>query len=178
MSVPANQVTVGKHPLTDYGGAGQYGLSLAADGIACGSVRGTENVLEVARRSDGSLLRAHIQFTTLCGDGSGTATADFRWRDRTDVTAPTSPRTLTLSGTPRTVTWTRSASSDTATTLVRLVPGDGTGATVTSGLPVAMTASGSAPLPAVRAGAQYTLPAWAVDTTGNVSAPRTLAVRG
>jgi hypothetical protein len=178
LSVPGNTLALGKHVLTDFGDFQRNGLSLGANGLSCGSVSGTENVLDVARRPDGTLLRAHIRFTTVCGDGSGGATAELQWRDRADVTAPARPAALTVSGAPRTVRWTRSASSDARTTVVRLVAGDGAGATVTSGLPVAMAATGTAAMPTVVTGEQYTLMAWPVDRTGNVGTPRTLAVRG
>lgn len=178
LSVPGNSITLGKHSLTDYGDFQRYGMILSANAIGCGSISGTENVLDVARRPDGSLLHAHIRFTTVCGDGSGRATAELQWRDRADVTGPARPQALAVAAGTRTASWTRSATSDTRTTVVRLVAGDGSGATVTSGVAVAMAASGTAALPALVSGQQYTLVAWPVDRTGNVGTPRTLTLRG
>ncbi len=178
LSVPGDSITLGKHSLTDFGDHQRYGMVLSANAYGCGSTSGTENVLDVARRPDGTLLRAHIRFTTACGDGSGRATAEIQWRDRADVTAPARPQTLVVDAASRSATWTRSATSDARTTVVRLVAGDGSGATVTSGVAVAMAATGTAPLPALVAGQQYTLMAWPVDRTGNVGTPRTVAVHG
>ncbi|PYY46369.1 hypothetical protein DEJ03_07755 [Curtobacterium sp. MCLR17_043] len=54
---------------------------------------------------------------------------------------------------------------------MRLVEGDGTGATVLSGSAIGTAAAGSATLPALRTGQRYTVLAWAVDAAGNVSNP-------
>lgn len=178
LSVPGNTIALGKHSLTDYADFQRYGMLLTANAIGCGSISGTENVLDVARRPDGTLLHAHIRFTTVCGDGSGRATAEILWRDRGDVTAPARPQALSVVAGSRTASWTRSATSDARTTVVRLVAGDGSGATVTSGVAVAMAATGTAPLPTLVQGQQYTLMAWPVDRTGNVGTPRTLTVQG
>lgn len=139
----------------------------------CNGTQGTATISDLALAPDGSVDRARVRFSVACGNDTrpGPVTGELLWRSRTDVTAPrgASPVSVSTTGTPK-VTWGKSSSGDAATTIVRLVPGDGTGATPTSGSAVAASsAAGSATIAGLPAGRQYSVMVWVVDRTGNVS---------
>lgn len=169
-------ITPGKHKIASFGDKRRNGMGMSVGSYGCNVLGGTEDVRSIAFAPDGSIDHARITFAFDCAEAQ--ATADFRWRDRADVTPPTKPRGLTLTGVAtRTVTWTPAPNRDTTDTIVRLVPGDGTNAIPSSGFAVGNGLSGSAVLPALPTGAQYTLMAWAVDATGNVGIAQTRPFR-
>ncbi len=139
----------------------------------CNGTDGSATISDLALAPDGSVDRARVRFSVACGNDPrpGPVTGELLWRYRSDVTAPrgASPVTVSTAGTP-TVTWGTSSSSDAATTIVRLVPGDGSGATPTSGAAVATSSTaGSATIAGLPTGRQYSVMVWVVDRTGNVS---------
>jgi hypothetical protein len=138
----------------------------------CNGVTGSEKLSNVRYAADGTLAQMHATFRVRCGgDPSGQMVeGEFLWRNRSDVTPPSGPRGFGIVGTAtHTVSWGTSASRDAAGTIVRLVPGDGSGALPTSGYPVGAGPAGSAELLGLPTGQRFTVMAWAVDATGNVS---------
>ena len=171
LSIPGDhRITNGRHTFTGYGDSNSWGSLLATDGHACGSDKGVMTVKNAGLAADGEVEHMRIDMSFDCGV-LGKYGAEFLWRYRNDVTAPKGPRSLTLSSTTtgRTVTWGTSASKDAASTIVRLVPGDGSSAQTTSGYALGSGSAGSAALPPLPAGQRFTVMAWSVDTTGNLS---------
>lgn len=155
------------------GGQGQYGASLTAHGQGCGDYHGTIDVHSFALDSDGRPALADVDFSIVCdSDTAHPLTGTLRWQARTDLTAPSAPGAVSVSGT--TASWTGSPSSDAVRTVARLVAGDGTGATPTSGWPIADGRQLTGALPAAASG-RYTVAVFAVDAAGNVSPARTAA---
>lgn len=151
-------------------GAALLGISRASRD--CNGTEGTQTTSGLAFDDRGKVDRAKIVFSVDCGNDPypEPVRGELLWRYRSDVTPPRGPAGVTISGTgTRTVTWSGSKSADAVATVVRLVEGDGTGATVLSGSAIAAGAPGSATLPALRPGQQYTVTAWSIDSAGNVS---------
>ncbi|WIE55623.1 hypothetical protein [Curtobacterium sp. MCBD17_003] len=165
-------LTAGRHAEQWFG---NYGLDFSNGASGCGGSSGTETITSVGFLPDHLIDHLHATFTATCpSDPTHPITGLIQWQDRSDVTAPAAPKGLTLIGSgTRKVTWTRSASADAATTIVRLVSGTGVDATPTSGYAVGASASGTATLTLPK-GRRYELMAWAVDETGNVGSPRTI----
>ncbi|MCU1422022.1 MAG: hypothetical protein JWN36_1673 [Microbacteriaceae bacterium] len=162
------------HHLTDQGGTGDplYGQSVSVNGMGCTTAGGNEDVDAFTADSFGYATLAKIRFTQYCsGDTAHPMTGTFLWNYRSDTTAPNAPTGLTVgSGAGATARWTASSSSDATHTIARLVAGDGSGATPLSGYALSGGTSTSVALPSVGAGA-YTVAVFAVDATGNASAP-------
>ncbi|ROP61464.1 hypothetical protein [Curtobacterium sp. PhB115] len=164
---------------------GEYGdgvpiLDISRAYRDCNGTTGSAKISGLSFNDRDMVVRARISFTVDCGNDPypDPVKGELLFRHRNDVTAPRGPAGVTVSGAEaRTVSWGRSKSSDAVSTVVRLVEGDGTGASVLSGTAIGSGAPGSATLPPLRAGQRYTLLAWSVDATGNVSNPikRTIA---
>ncbi|MFF9565198.1 fibronectin type III domain-containing protein [Leifsonia sp. NPDC014704] len=160
---PGQHTTVG---VTD-GGHGQYGASISATGHGCGTYRGTVNVHAFAPDRNGMPSIADVDFTIVCDDDDANpVVGTLLWQSRSDVTPPPAPTGVTVSG--MTATWTPPASTDAVRTIARLVAGDGSNATPTSGWPLADGTGRQAQLPSAGAG-RYTVAVFAVDAAGNVS---------
>jgi hypothetical protein len=157
-------------------------MHLGAGSYGCQAWEGSSYTVHSIRQADdGVPSMADISFTVYCLGGNGKATTGrVQYNLRSDVSAPSRATSLRVSGTgaSRTVSWSRSSSSDLAYTVARLVPGSGTNGNGTSGYAVYSGTGTSAALPAMRKGQRYTLHVFSVDKTGNVSAPATLAVTG
>ncbi|TWX40434.1 hypothetical protein ES689_02965 [Frigoribacterium sp. ACAM 257] len=159
----------------------KYGLAVRGSGRGCGSYTGKLTVSAFDVDSAGVLTSARMSWTLRCTFSDGTMTGSLNWRNRADKAAPRAVTSLGVaaaaSGT-RTATWRASTSTDNRETFVRLVPGTVKGATPTSGLPVTVTSTTSARLPALITGKRYTLVAWSVDTAGNLGPRVALPVTG
>lgn len=102
-------------------------------------------------------------------------TGSLQWQARSDVTPPATPTALRLSGNPaQSAMWTPSTSRDTTKTIARLVEGTAAGATVQSGIPLAVSGNKTT-IPSVPTGERYTIFVFTVDFAGNVSTPTTAA---
>ncbi len=155
-------------------GTGVPTLNISRAYRDCNGTRGTEKISGLTFKGRGMVDRAKVVFTVDCGSDPypDPVQGELLFRHRADVTVPRGPAGVTVTGAERRiVSWGRSKSSDAVSTVVRLVEGDGTGATVLSGSAIGGGSPGSAPLPSLHEGQRYTLLAWAVDATGNVSNP-------
>lgn len=148
---------------------------------ACTDQQGTLNVHSFTLDGDGQPASANLTFTLICAsDPTHPMTGTILWQSRSDTTAPKPPTNAaaTRSGTARSVHWTASTSADTAFTMARLVEGDGTNATASSGTPLTGRTATSVALPALHSGVRYTVLIYAVNATGNASAPAKVAITG
>ncbi|GAA4672312.1 hypothetical protein [Frondihabitans cladoniiphilus] len=186
----ATTITVGTSPVqalqdvtNPYYDLGYPGAELDRPGESCSSFSGvrfgTETVHSFALGADGLPTMASIDLTGTCSGETSTTTAQLRWQVRSDVTAPAAVRSISMTnGTTRTVMWAQSTSKDTSYDVVRVVEGDGSGATPGAGSAVKFGLTTSAVLPSLRKGVAYTVVAFAVDGTGNVSAPAVAHIVG
>jgi hypothetical protein len=179
-------LAVGKHDavswstvMNPHSGATKYGIMVSGFSRACGSTSGTITVRKFTTAPDGNVLMADLSFTQKCIENPGAVmTGELRYQFRSDTKAPSAVTSLQQNHTTRTMTWTPSASPDVAQTIARLVPGPGEGATPTSGYALAAGSMSSAKLPPLVPKQRYTVVVFAVDSAGNVSNSRTVAVIG
>jgi hypothetical protein len=179
-SSPVQNVQDVTNPFYDLG---IPGAALYRPGKSCtsfsGEQFGKETVHSFTLGADGLPTMASIDLTGTCSGETSTTTASLRWQVRTDVTAPTPVKALSVSaGTTRTAKWVQSASKDTSYNVVRIIQGNGAGMTPQSGLSVKFGLATSAVLPALRKGVAYTVATFAVDPTGNVSSPALAHITG
>lgn len=99
---------------------------------------------------------------------------DLAFQTRKDTSAPSRPAVLEVSGNK--VSWKKSRAKDLQTTIVRLQPGRWS--SPTSGLLLSVGKGRSATLPTLPPGSRWTVSAFSVDKTGNVSRPRQVTVQG
>jgi hypothetical protein len=173
-------LALGTHSFQEFGfETSGYGTDVMAEGRGCGDSEGSENVQAFTLDSIGLPSTATITFTQKCmEDPTHPMTGKLLWQSRSDVTAPAAPPRVSISAAKHLVTWSRSTSSDAATTVARLVEGSGTGAGPSSGTPLysGPTATTSAALPTLASGEKYTVVVFAVDKAGNVSRAGTASV--
>jgi hypothetical protein len=186
----ATTIKLGSAPVQDvqdvtnpYYDLGYPGAQLDRPGESCSSFSGerfgTETVHSFALGADGLPTMASIDLTGTCSGETSTTTAQLRWQVRSDVTAPASTKSLSVSsGATRTARWTQSTSKDTSYNDVRLIEGNGSGVTPEAGVSVKFGLTTSATLPALRKGVAYTVAVYAVDGTGNVSNPTLTHITG
>ena len=170
---PAEPLATGHHATEDDGDEPySFGLRI---GPTC-TLRGSEDVHGFREDVNHQPTYVDVTFHQQCS-ASGVKHRDIhgrlRWQYRADLKAPARPTALRASGSA--VRWTRSRSHDQAGTIVRVVPGSGAGATPGSGWAVSAGAAMSGTLPILASGS-YSLVAFSVDRTGNVSAARTLPI--
>jgi PKD repeat protein len=176
-------LTLGRHMVSDdpMDPDGHH-LSVGAEGRGCNPLPGSSYTVHTYKQtSDGAPAMADISFTAYCLGSNGRAsTGRVLYNLRSDTTAPSRPSSLKVSGSgsSRSVSWSRSGSSDLSYTVARLVPGTSTTANGTNGYAVYSGTGTSAGLPAMKKGQRYTLHVFSVDKTGNVSAPATIVVTG
>ena len=148
-------------------------------GPTCNHLSGTEDVHGFAEDATHQPTYLDLTFSQHCAD-RGVRHPDvhgrLRWQVRADVRAPVRPTALRRVG--AVARWVRSTSHDQAGTIVRVVPGSGRGATPASGLAVGSGGATSGALPRLVRGAHYSLVAFAVDETGNVSSARVVHLTG
>lgn len=146
-------------------------------GFRCRDLYGHETVASFTTDADNQPTSADLTFSQHCVT-SATEQRDFtgrlRWQDRGDRTAPRRPSQLTAD--PSTVRWHNSGTSDRSHTVVRVFPATTSRYGPTGGSAVYSGKATSAELPSLVAGHQYTIAAFSVDRTGNVSAPRTVII--
>lgn len=178
----AGPVTVGTHQTGDCDyGSGTSTLIPTGLGHGFSDSVGTETVHRYDVAADGSPTVVDVTFSVHDEfDPTHPMTGTLLYRFRSDTTAPAAPTAVRVatSGSARVITWTRSSSADAVKSIARLVEGSGSGATATSGLPIAAGTGTTATLPALRAGRAYTVVVFAVDASGNTSAAGHLAVTG
>jgi Fibronectin type III domain len=165
-------LVVGTHQTVEWSTAkgSQYGESTSVNDYGCEFTTGTMDVKAFAEDQFGNPSLANIMYTEPCTGGTLNGTLLWHWR--TDTTAPNAPTSVAVTGTTtRTSSWLASTSTDVAHTITRLVEGDGSAATPTSGYAVADGSATSAALPALQPNQQYTVLVYAVDASGNVSTP-------
>ena len=163
-------LTVGDHPVT--GAATSAVMSISQLHRGCNQYRGDFDVHQIALAPDGSPTSANITFTQYCDGGATPATGTIQYQDRADVTAPDAVTDVTAlgSGPTRTISWTGSTSSDARSAVARVIPGDGTNLTVTGGY-ATVPSQDSATAQNLIPGEAYTVGVFAIDATGNTSAP-------
>ncbi len=172
-------ITAGVHTTAPWTGpvpTTQYGFEVTLDSHTCGSpMTGTIDVENLIVDALGLVEMAKITFTESCAGlpNSNPMTGTLLWQLRSDAVAPTAPSGVTVgSGATPTISWKPSASSDVAHTIARVSPGGASAVSILGGVPVSDGSATSATSPRLTAG-QYTAAVWAVDTSGNVSAPAT-----
>ena len=157
-------------------------MHISVPGLGCQPWKGSSYTVHSLRQTaDGVPTMVDLSFTAYCLGGNGKATTGrVQYNLRSDLTAPSRPTSLTVSGSgsSRSASWKRSTSGDQSYTVARLVPGTATNGNGTSGYAVYAGTGSWARLPAMKKGQRYTLHVFSVDKTGNVSAPATLAITG
>ena len=153
--------------------AREYGLTYHANYRFCEDLSGTVTVHHLELDEDGQPTLVDVDFEQRCDrtfEHTGTIHGRLRYQDRRDTTAPARPTKLRVED--GRLRWKRSSAKDLASTIVRVDLGrrfDPTrGVFVSQGDPQ------SAVLPRLSAGSAYTVAAFSVDKTGNVSKPTTL----
>jgi hypothetical protein len=177
LSGPNGQIPTGTHPTLPIASASDrtpYSNNVTIRGIGCDGA-GTETVNAFRLNADGSVNEADVTFAQLCDDGKTHFNGHFGWQVRSDVTAPAPVTALSAAG--GRLTWTASASTDVASTIVRLMRRpDASGATPTSGYGVYAGTATSVALPALVAGERDSAVVYAIDKAGNVSAAASIPV--
>lgn len=138
--------------------------------VRCNDMYGTVTVHDFRRDATYQPTHVDLTFRQNCvayGRPTATFTGRLRWQDRKDLTAPAKPTKLRVAA--RKVSWTNSRSTDWASTLVRVVPGNGQGATTASGWAVSAGRARVSRLPRLVPGLTYSVVAFSVDKTGNTS---------
>ena len=172
-------MTAGVHTTAPWDGAvltSQYGFQVTLDSYSCGApMTGTIDVENLIVDSLGLVEMAKITFSERCAGlpNSNPMTGTLLWQLRSDAVAPTAPSGVTVgSGSTPTISWKPSTSSDVAHTIARVSPGGASSVAILGGIPLSDGTATSATSPTLTAG-QYTAAVWAVDTSGNISAPAT-----
>ncbi|GAB3574657.1 hypothetical protein GCM10027406_05000 [Leifsonia lichenia] len=176
-------LTLGVHTTGPWSGAvptTQYGFRATVDSTGCTVMDGTIDVQSLITDALGLVEMAKIAYSERCDDlpNQNPMTGTLLWQYRSDTTPPAAPTGLTVgSGATPAVSWTASTSGDVGHTIVRVSPGSASTVGVLSGMAVADGTGTSATLPGLTPG-QYTVAVYAVDASGNVSAPvtKTIAV--
>lgn len=167
-------LTEGKHS-TRAGAA--YELNTLFDSH-CGSEdddqEGTINIRRFRADATNVPVAAKIDFDESCG--SARYHGQLLWQDRADTTAPSKPSRLRIDGGK--ARWKNSSSHDYASTIVRVLPDGGENGLPLDGFAVSSGHGSSAALPSLTPGRRYTLLAWTLDETGNVSSPTSLSFGG
>ncbi|MDR6972794.1 fibronectin type III domain-containing protein [Leifsonia shinshuensis] len=179
---PANNgapLTAGIHTTAPWDGSvptSQYGFRATLNSLSCGApMTGTIDVENLIVDALGLVEMAKITYNERCAENpnSNPMTGTLLWQLRSDSTAPTAPSGVTVgAGSAPTVSWKPSPSTDVAHTIARISPGGASSVGILGGVPLSDSTATSATAPALTAG-QYTVALWAVDTSGNVSAPAT-----
>ncbi|MEV8214966.1 fibronectin type III domain-containing protein [Leifsonia sp. NPDC077715] len=174
---PNGQIPTGTHPTLPIASSRDstpYSNNVEVRGIGCDGA-GTETVNAFRLNGDGSVNEADVSFAQLCDDGKTHFSGRFQWQVRSDVTQPAPVTGLSASG--GRLSWAASASSDVATTVVRLMrTPDASSASPTSGYGVYAGTATSVALPALVAGERDTAVVYAIDKAGNVSAAASIPV--
>lgn len=175
---PGGTLALGTHTVTYPFTGAMYGLNVTGFNRGCSSYTGTENVHSyISSNGDpsGDAAMADISFSISCErDTAAPMTGTLLWQSRSDTTAPNAVTGLAISsGSNPVASWKASTSSDVASMVARLVPGDGADATPTSGYSLTFGSATSAALPALNTGERYAVVVFAIDATGNVSSAAT-----
>jgi hypothetical protein len=177
ISVPAGQrLTIGKHPVGDYGNSSTWGLRVIdAYTAPCSGVSGTVDIRQLVLGPDGVPLNADISVDQRCASGEGFAQGTVRYRAEIDATPPPAVTHFTVngSGSTRAVSWTTPCTSDYGYTAVRAftaptgspLPQAGYAVYAGTGNGATFAAPGTGPI---------NLVAYPVDGSGNVG-PGTVA---
>ncbi|WP_285115552.1 fibronectin type III domain-containing protein [Leifsonia sp. fls2-241-R2A-40a] len=172
-------ITSGVHTTAPWDGpvpTTQYGFQVTLDSHSCGApMTGTIDVENLIVDALGLVEMAKITFSERCAGlpNSNPMTGTLLWQLRSDAVAPTAASGVTVgAGSTPTISWKPSASSDVAHTIARVSPGPASAVSILGGIPLSDGSATSATSPKLTAG-QYTAAVWAVDTSGNVSAPAT-----
>lgn len=155
--------------------ARQYGLTYHANYRYCDDLSGTVDVHHFVLDQDDQPTYVDVDFDQRCHrnlEHTGTIHGRLRYQDRSDATAPGRPTKLRLED--GRLRWKRSSSKDLASTVVRVDLGKRFDPT--RGVFVSQGSAQSAVLPRLTSGSTYTVAAFSVDKTGNVSKPTTLKV--
>lgn len=155
----------------------EYGLDYHANTQYCNDLAGTMKVRHFVVDDDGQPTYAVVDFEQRCSRAhtypTGTIHGRLRYQDRKDTTAPHRPTRLRLED--GRLRWKRSTSKDLATTIVRVDLGKRF--KPTRGMAVSSGSAQSARLPRLHSGMTYTVAAFSVDKTGNVSRPAELTLK-
>ncbi|GAB2577824.1 hypothetical protein [Microlunatus antarcticus] len=160
--------------------AREYGLDYHRNTQYCDSLGGTLKVRHFVVDAEGQPTWIDVDFAQTCTRAhiepvelqKGTIHGRLRYQDRKDTSAPRRPSKLRLEGGQ--LRWKRSSNKDLATTIVRADLGERFDPT--RGIAVSDGRRQSAALPRLQPGQTYTVAAFSVDKTGNVSRPTTLRV--
>ena len=159
-----------------HGSARAYGFEYHANFNFCDDLSGTIDVHQFVLDQDGQPTYVDIDFDQRCTrhlEHTGTIHGRLRYQARHDVTAPKRPTKLRV--VDGQVSWARSTSKDLASTVVRVDLGSRFDPT--RGISVSQGSARSAALPRLNPGATYTVAAFSVDQTGNVSKPALLKIK-
>ncbi|MGH1549673.1 fibronectin type III domain-containing protein [Leifsonia poae] len=179
---PANNgppITAGVHTTAPWDGpvpTSQYGFQVTLDSHTCGApMTGTIDVENLIVDALGLVEMAKITFSERCAGlvNSNPMTGTLLWQLRSDAVSPAAPSGVTVgAGSAPAISWKPSPSSDVTHTIARVSPGGASTVGVLSGVALSDGTATSATSPTLTAG-QYTAAVWAVDGSGNVSAPAT-----